>query len=119
MDFIDEEIKQVFFQNAHFTQIGVVDEIMKTIHQSSPSYSQTMQIMGQLLENYQLNVEVVKFKCLSKDESYVYARAQQKVTKVSGPEFKENITDQLLIFKKDGDDWKIWTTAILSIKYLD
>jgi len=56
---------------------------------------------------------------MGKDKTYAYARVQQQSTKVSGPEFKNNITDQLIVFRKDGHEWKIWTTAILNIKYLD
>lgn len=46
-------------------------------------------------------------------------KLMHKSMKVSGPEFKNNITDQLMVFKQDGDDWKIWTTAILNIEYID
>jgi len=119
LDFVEQQVKDVFQKNSHYTQTGIVDELMTTIHPSSLAYANTKQLMEQLLTTYQLNVESKKYEYIGKDKSYAYARVQQQISKISGPEYKNSITDQLMVFKQDGNEWKIWTTAILNIKYLD
>ena len=112
------QLKQLFEKNCHFTQLGLVEEVMDTIHTQSLTYTQTQKALENLFTHYQLKVEPVAFKYMGKDKTYAYARVQQQVTKVSGPEFKNNKVDQLMVFKQDGEHWKIWTIAILNIRYL-
>ncbi len=100
-------------------QVGVQENVLATIHPKSLSYAQTEQMLKQLFDVYQLQVGLNAFKYMGKDKTYAYARVQQQTNKISGHEFKNNITDQLIIFKLDGEDWKIWTTTILNIKFLD
>ena len=56
---------------------------------------------------------------MGNDKAYAYARGVQESEITSDPKFKDNITDQLVVFKQDSEERKVWTTAILSIKYLD
>ncbi|PCJ47149.1 MAG: hypothetical protein COA74_12315 [Gammaproteobacteria bacterium] len=112
-------LKITIEKNCHFTRAGLQDEVIDQIHPNSLSYAQSKQMLKQLFANYQLDVSLKEFKYMGKDKIYAYAKVQQKTLKISGPEFKNNITEQLIVFKQDGDDWKIWTTAILNIKYLE
>ena len=113
-----DTIKEIFEANCFHTQIGNVDGVLETIHTKSPSYAQSKQVLDNLFAAYKLNVEMVSFNLIAEDDDFAYVRAQQKVTKVSGPEFKDNVTEQLMAFKLEEGVWKIWTTAILSISPL-
>jgi len=116
---IKDTLKTIVEKNCQFTQARKKDEVIALIHPDSLSYTQTKQMVEQLFSSYHLSVLVIVFKFMGKDKTYAYARVQQEIKKISGPEFKDNITDQLIVFKQDGDEWKIWTTAVLNIKYID
>ncbi len=112
-------LKDVFERNCHFAQAGILDEIMNTIHPLSLSYKQNKTSLEQLIENYQITVEARAFDFVNEDREYAYARTQQKIKKVAGPELKDHILEQLIVFKQDDNEWKIWSSAILNIEYLD
>ncbi|MGO2509551.1 MAG: hypothetical protein ACTH6Y_11200 [Vibrio hibernica] len=42
-----------------------------------------------------------------------------RTTKVSGPTFHNNKLEALIVFKQEGETWKIWSQANMQIQYLD
>ena len=116
---MNNTLNEVFNRNCHFTQCGMIDDVMETIHPQSLSYEQSRLLLEQLANNYQLEVVPRNFNYIGKDDEFAYAKAIQEVTKISGPAFKDSKTTQLVVFKKDKDDWRIWAISILNIEYLD
>jgi len=113
------ETRNIIQKNCQFTHSSNVEGVLTTIHPNSELYSHTKNELESLFDAYQLGVSLTGFRYMGKDKNYAYVRAQQKTERVAGPEFKDSIIDQMIVFKQDGDDWKIWTTAILNIKYID
>ena len=116
---IKERLEELYSEHCFQTKIGNAEYVLRTFHKRSPGYEQSVKLLENLFSNFKLDVESVAFRYMGKDNTYAYARARQKVIKVSGPELRSSVSDQLIVFKQDGNDWKIWTTAILNIKYLD
>jgi hypothetical protein len=107
--------------NAQFAAIdrGDVDAALATIHSASPFYAQTRRALRDLASAGKLHSEVSDFKLIGVDGDYAFARCSEKTTKVSGPEFRDNARDVVEVFRKEGDAWKQWTTAVLTVRYLD
>ena len=114
-----EQIRAIIENSCLFTQNSDLSGILSTIHQKSEIYSVTKVELDSLFDTYKLGVEFCGFRYMGKDKTCSYARVQQKTKNISGPDFTSNIVDQLLVFKQDRDDWKIWTMIILNIKYLE
>ncbi len=91
---------------------------MNTIHSQSPVYSTTKEAGKEIISIYDLKYEIVETTYIRKEHGRLTARIKLKTTKINGPEFKDNVLDQIYIFHKENDKWKIWNTQTVSINYL-
>jgi hypothetical protein len=105
--------------DANFAAVanGDIDAMSKTLHSQSPVYAKTRNAMKDW--PFKLKTEVLYFKVIGEDGDFAFARVRTKTTKVSGPEFQDNVTDALHAFKKEGPDWKIWTSLPLTVTLPD
>ena len=115
---ISAKLKKAFEANLKYGETEDIAGIMTTIHSKSSAYASTKRIMTKMNKLYDLKYQVVSFKYIAVTGDYAITRVVQKTTKVKGPAFRDNIIDALQIFKKENGLWKIWTTSILSIKFL-
>lgn len=116
---ISAALKKVVLEN--FDAYGKEDifRVMATVHTQSPGYMATKQIGSQLFPTYDLKFELLDFYYLLTDKEYTLARAKQKTTKVSGPEFRDNVLDLIVVFRQENGEWKFWSQVILSVDYLN
>ena len=96
-----------------------IDAILATLHPKSPGYAATKQMTSVLIEQYDLEYKLNSFRYVGRDADYAIARCSQDTTRKAGGEFRNNTVDVMHIFRKDGKDWKLWTTAILDVKYAE
>ena len=95
-----------------------IDAYMDTIHSDAPAYQQTEQLITQLFATYDLKYETHVFRYVEQDGDYAIARLEFSTTQIAGPEFKDNKVDTFHIFRKEKGQWKIWSQALVTIKYL-
>lgn len=110
--------KKVLQQNLVACRDENLRAMLGTLHPKSPAYEQTRQSMQNLFARYDLQYELLSCHYVGRDRDYVVVRATQKCTKKAGPAFHDNVLDVLHIFRKHGEDWKLWQTAILQVQYL-
>ncbi len=96
-----------------------LDKLVTLIHPDAPNAEKTRQRFAQILEDRELEEEVIGFHFLAEDLPYAFARAQVKWTGKGKEPFRDNITDTLYIFKKDGTEWKLWGEVPLGVMLLD
>lgn len=112
------DIKALILGNFKHTQQEDIKAVMGDMHTQSPSYLGTQKLLRQLFPTYDLNYTLVKYTFVAEDGEYAYAKIKQRTKKVSGPEFKNNELEALMIFKKENGRWKFWTQASLSVSYI-
>ncbi|VAW88068.1 hypothetical protein MNBD_GAMMA16-2017 [hydrothermal vent metagenome] len=96
-----------------------IDDVMKTIHPESPAAMHIKTGLEQIFPVFDLNVSLVEFSFVGLDNNYAMARVKQKMEKVSGPaSFKSHVNEQLLVFKQEAREWKIWQAVMLDVEYL-
>jgi len=95
------------------------DEAMNTIHKDSPAYPATESMLKQLFDRYDLDYKVISMKVIQETETDAKIEFVQITSKLTGPEFKNNKATGIHTLKKDGDSWKIYTTEMKDIKFLD
>lgn len=117
-DVIGGQIKQVIIDNFNGFEKENMAQVLNTVHTASPVYMATKESASQIFSTYDLKYELVNFRYIGTDGEYAVARAMQKTTKVSGPAFRDNILDLIVIFKQEDGIWKFWTQAILDVKFV-
>ncbi len=73
---------------------------------------------GQIFKTYKLEYSLDDFKLLYHDDEIAVTRVKQTLTKVEGPDFKDNERDALQIFRKRDGKWKIYEQVILDRTFL-
>jgi len=94
-----------------------IERIMKTIHSQSPGYAETRRMSLEIFPEYDLTYELGNFTFIGQDKEYAFARVQQKTTKISGPQFNNNLIDVLFVFRQENGVWKFWSQALLETKF--
>ncbi len=96
-----------------------IENLMKTMHTESPVSMQLKMQMEQIFPAIDMNASLVGFNFIGMDGDYAIARAKQKLEKVSGPaQFKSNSNEQIVVFKQELGQWKIWQMAMLNMDFL-
>ena len=111
-------IEDVLKANLNAGQQENLEAMLNTVHSQSPSYLMTKQEMIAIFDNFDISYELTYYKYIGQDNDYAVARARYTTKKISGYAFKDNEVDTIHIFKKENGEWKIWSAAILDVKYL-
>ena len=92
---------------------------LATIDPDSPVYGSTKEAIEKLFELYDLRYTLkdARVESISGDEARVHF--DQTTEKVSGPEFRNNHMEGTHVFKKHGGAWKIDSTQVSKLEYLD
>lgn len=65
-----------------------------------------------------LKYELISLKYLATDGDYAIARVLQRTTQTPPVNIKNNESDMMVAFRKEGGTWKFWNQALLEFKYL-
>ncbi|MDR0780965.1 MAG: hypothetical protein LBF16_09785 [Pseudomonadales bacterium] len=90
--------------------------VLSLMHQSSFAYMPTQQMLMKLFAAYELKLTLLDKKFVAADEHYAFARLRLRTEKIQGPEFRDNTSESLVIFKQVNGEWKIWTQAPIEIQ---
>lgn len=117
---IDEEMYELILLHLEGMNSNDIESVMGTIHPESPSRTTTEQMLGQMFNMFQIKNEIVSLRFIGVDDDYVYMRFQQSATRLDGPtDFKDNIADQIIACKMEGDSLKIWSVMPLSVDFIE
>lgn len=112
-------VRQVIDDNLDASQREDSEAYMATMHSQSLAWVQTKKAIQDIFGNYKLNYSLDQFHYITQESEYAYARVWIRTTKVSGPSFHNNKLEALIVFKKEGEKWKVWSQANMQIQYLD
>ncbi len=97
-----------------------IDLYMKAVHPSSPSYAQSRKQAEELFAKYDLDVNLDSIKVISATNDEIVIEVVQTTKRIGGAEdFKNTKTTARHTLRKDGDTWKIYSTAIQDIGYIN
>jgi hypothetical protein len=112
------ELKKVLELNLSALNAGNVEKSMTAVHPKSRAYQGTLTYTKSLIASYKLKFTLDSVAFIGCDGEYAVVRAKETCRRLEGPEFKDNQTDTMQIFRKDGNDRKLWQTSILSTRLL-
>ena len=109
-------LETVLKQNFAASEQKDVKGVMATLHTNSPVAAVTAEALTSLFETFELKYELLSFRLVGRDGEYAVARAEQKTTKVKGPDFKDNVIDSLYIFRTQDGKWRLWYQVLLETR---
>ncbi len=116
---LESALSSVVRENIAAANAEDLDRSMDTFHEDAPTRENSKVFMEKLFKEYDLKYQLDSFTCLGDDGTYACARAKHSTVKLAGPTFRDNSLDAIWIFRKSGDDWKIWTQSNLEIQWLN
>ncbi len=96
-----------------------LEGVMTTVHPKSPSYSATEAMAKQIFDRYDLNFKIDNIKVLEQNVKEVKVEFTQVTTKLKGTDFKNNKATGIHTLRKDGDSWKVYSTEMVNVEFLD
>ncbi|MCM3477819.1 hypothetical protein [Caldibacillus thermoamylovorans] len=115
----DEELIAVLDKNLETMQAGDIEGYMSTIHDESPSFESTKQLIEQFASQYTFDIEISDVEVVEKSVDEAKVTFTQRTMKVKGPEYKNNEVKGYHILKPYKGKWKIYESAQSSVQYLD
>ncbi len=116
---IEAQLKDAMLENIKSTEAEDVDATMKTIHSRSPFYQASKKQVSQIFgKHLGIKYQLVSLKYLATDGDYAIARVLQRTTQSPPVNIKNNESDMMVAFRKEGGTWKFWNQALLEFKYL-
>ncbi len=116
---IETQLKETMLDNIKSTEAEDMHGTMATIHTKSPFYQATRKQLSQLFGKQRgLKYELVSLKYLATDGDFAVARVVQRTTQKPPATIKDNESDMLVAFRKEGKSWKFWNQALLEVKFL-
>ncbi len=112
-----DDLKKTIEDNFAASTKEDMDTLLKTIHTQSPAFAGTKKVMEELNARFDLKYTLTDYNFIGEDADYAYARFKLQTQKVGGAEFKDNMVDNVAVFKKEDGVWKFWTQAILDVKF--
>jgi len=112
-------IRAVFDANIKALTEENLEAAMDTIDETSPFFETTRKLTELMFKNYDLKYEINQFEVLNISENQATVRISQTTKKIHGPAFRDNILLSKNVVKKSRGKWKIFSTEIESIKYLN
>ena len=116
---VESQLKDAMLENIKSTEAEDIEGTMKTVHSKSPLYQATKKQLSQLFGKHRgLKYELLSLKYLATDGDYAIARVRQRTSQTPPVNVKNNESDMIVAFRKEGNIWKFWNQAILEFKFL-
>ncbi len=92
--------------------------LLQLMHRDSFAYKSTQQMFLKLFSAFELRITLLGKCFIAAEEEFAYVRMKLAIEKLEGPDFKNNITEFLVVFRLVGDEWKIWCQHPLTFQSL-
>jgi hypothetical protein len=116
---VDEFYFTAINENIRAANREDVGGYMATIHHQSPLYAQTEELIKTAFQDYDLSYAVSGLSILERSRNEVKVTYILTTRKISGPAFRDNVVEGLMILRQDGEVWKIYNQTVDKIEYLD
>ena len=97
-----------------------LDAMTATIHSQSPHFEQTKMITQRIFQLYEIRYTLKSCEVESATPDAIRVRFEQVMVKLKGPEeFKSNRVSGVHVLRRDGGQWKLWSSEGQKITLLE
>ena len=90
--------------------------VLNCIHKESMSRFTSKQLLEPLFNLFTMNNTIVSHIYVGTDGEYIYYRFKQKIEKIAGPDFKNMLGENFVLFKRQDGEWKVWGQLVLMMQ---
>jgi hypothetical protein len=95
-----------------------LEKNMDFMHPDSPGYKPTLMKTKELLEKYDVSIELVDYEYIGKTKDYALIRVKQRNKFSKGP-YKGTEVEMIHALKKHHGAWKDWSLMQLEMKVME
>lgn len=96
-----------------------LQNLATVFHPQSPVRDQQLKALEALFIKRSLSHKMLEMNVVGESAEFSFARLKKKTERMDGEPYRSNVADIVLIFKKDGEKWKLWDAHTFRIRYLD
>lgn len=114
----EQAAKEVVRENVRALENEDMDAMKATLHPESPKYSQTVEGMRSVFQQYDLTYDL-EIESVEVDGEEARVEAVQTTRKESGPAFRDNKMWATHVLRKYEGEWRIYDTIVEDVEYLN
>lgn len=108
-----EAIFSTIRENLQAMEREDINAVMATVHPETPNFEASKTVNEELFKNYDLKFELIELKLVSLKDGVAKVAFKQKTRRVDNGANEPAVFAQgVHTLKKDGDKWKIISTAV-------
>jgi len=82
---------------------------LKALHPDSPNYQVAKERISRIFRDHDVKTQLVEYDFVGETGPYAIARVKAtSIDQKADAEFRDNTTESLYIFRKQGNEWKFW-----------
>ena len=116
---VEGDPKTIVYENVKAMEDEDLDRVMATIDDENENYEGTKNMARQLFKMYNLKYTLDSVQVMGETESEAKVRCLQTTTKLSGPAFRDNRIDIVHRLRKIDGYWKIYSSQVNHLEYLN
>jgi len=116
---IEGDPKSIVYENVKAMENEDLERVMATIDEESGSFEQTKKLAEQLFAAYDLKYELDSVRVTGQTDTEAKVECIQTTRKVSGPAFRDNRIVAMHRLRNSDGYWKIYSTQVNKIDYLN
>jgi hypothetical protein len=114
-----EAIKSVLILQFKALNEENVEDYMATIDPNSPAFQPTKDLIPQAFANTDLKYVMDEFDVINISDNTAEVRVVQTTTKIRAPQFRDNRMIFIHSFKKSNGTWKMFSSDVQKIEFLN
>ena len=114
--FIDATLTSLYAELIRFQNMKDMQGVLNCIHEESMGRFAAKQLLEPLFNQFTLDNTILSHSYVGTDDEYTYYRFKQIIEKIAGPDFNNMLSENLVLFKKQDGEWKVWNQLVLMMK---
>lgn len=110
---VKKEIESLIKKEIEYSNNENIEKVISLIHKKSAILMPTIQSLNTMYSLYNIKCDLLNFNIINNDEKYIFAKIKTKCQKITGPSFLAHQGEQLGIYRKEANRWKLFSKVVL------
>ena len=116
---VANELRSVIQTNIHAWRTENLNLLRSTTHSESPLIETSDLMARYVFARFKLKYDVTKFTALKADDEEAEVEVHQMTQKIDGPSFRNNRVVIVHTLKKENSKWKMWSSEVKLLQFLE
>ena len=111
----DQTLARLYAEVIRLQNLKDMTGVLSCVHAESFGRILIQQILEPFFNLFTLQYSLISHAYVGSDGEYTYYRAKVKIEKIAGPDFKNGLTENLVLYKQQQGQWKVWNRVLLTM----